>query len=241
MWEITLFGKPCDIAFLIELKDYLKKHLEKDIIVVIAFDKNLICSIAISNLSHKKFVINAIYECMLKIVKSEFYHDNLRILGSDKSLNSFILSSILLINLNEEKKYAMEVTRLSKNVHIRPFIYFKLHNMLDLWQREVDYYNRHFSGLLQDSLYLEFLRFLAQNNNSNSEIIYIEDNKKEMLLLDKKKNTIKTISKSDEIGIIVNLIMYAPSKVIINCIDSLSKKVSSLISYIFEDRVSILL
>ena len=45
MWEITLIGKPCDIAFLIELKDNLKKSLDKDVIVVIAFDKNLICSI----------------------------------------------------------------------------------------------------------------------------------------------------------------------------------------------------
>ena len=62
-----------------------------------------------------------------------------------------------------------------------------------------------------------------------------------MILLDKKKNRVRKISKSDEIGIIASLIMFAPKKIIINCLDKLSSKVANLITYIFEDRVSVLL
>ena len=62
-----------------------------------------------------------------------------------------------------------------------------------------------------------------------------------MIRIIKEKNMISSIPKSDEIGIIVNLIMFAPRKLIINCINSLSTKVSNMISYIFEDRVSVLL
>ena len=71
--------------------------------------------------------------------------------------------------------------------------------------------------------------------------MYLEELEDNMLILDDKKRTIRSISKCDEIGIIVQLIMFAPKKIIINCINSLSKKVSTLISYIFEDRVSVLL
>ena len=62
-----------------------------------------------------------------------------------------------------------------------------------------------------------------------------------MLILDQKRKKLKLLSKNDDIGIIANLVMLAPKKLIINCIDALSEKVTNLISYIFEDRVSVLL
>ena len=58
---------------------------------------------------------------------------------------------------------------------------------------------------------------------------------------DAKKNLIKVSSTGDEIGLIVNLIVYAPKKLIISCLDSLSANVAGLIRYIFEDKICLLL
>lgn len=71
--------------------------------------------------------------------------------------------------------------------------------------------------------------------------MYLEEINSQMYLLDKKRREMKKLSIDDDVGIIANLVMFAPKKLIINCINSLSKKVTSLISYIFEDRVSVLL
>ena len=163
------------------------------------------------------------------------------IFSDDKSLNSFILSSLILINLVEETNYAKRFSKLTSVLNIRSFVFFKLHKLIEVWEKEIVYYNSTFSGEYKDGLYLEFLRFIAQNSHNKIDIAYLEDNSREMLLLDKSKKTIRVLSKGDEIGIIVCLVMYAPKKLIINCLDSLSRKVANLISYIFEDRVSILL
>jgi len=68
----------------------------------------------------------------------------------------------------------------------------------------------------------------------------LKEQKNNLELIDVRNKIIKQIPKSDEIGILVSLILYSPKKLIINCIDSLSEKVSNLITYIFDDKVSVL-
>lgn len=239
MWEITLSGKPNDIVFFIDLKNYLKK-LNKKNLIVITFEKDLICSIAL--IKDKKFykAINKIYETILKIVKIEYLSNNLNVFCSDKSLNSYFVSSLISYDIANEIKYAMRNTKLSKFVCIRSFVNFKLNNFLEIWQREVDYYNFHFVSNGEDN-YLHLLKFLALNIRTKFEIMYLEEINSRMYLLDKKKNKMKNLNIDDDIGIIASLIMFAPKKIIINSPNSLSLKVTNLISYIFEDRVSVLL
>jgi len=239
MWEITLVGKPSDIGYFLELKDILKRKFDKNVIIVISLEKDLVCSIATNK--YIDFLETKKFKTIIKIVKAEYYESKLTIFTDDKSLNAFILSSLILINLSDEVEYSKEFVSLSKLVNIRSYVYFKLHKLIEIWSREIEYYNYTFSGKFKEDLYLEFLRFLAQNSNAKLDIMYLEENENEMILFDKRKNAIKIISKRDEIGIIVQLIMFAPKKIIINCLGSLSKKVSNLISYIFEDRVSVLL
>lgn len=241
MWEITLIGKPCDIGYFIDLKDTLYRKFKNEILVVISFEKDLICSIATTNNVHIRKLKLLIYETIIKVVKAEIYHNSLEIFTNDKSLNSFILSSLIIINLNDEVNYAKAYTSLTKVINVRSFVYFKLHNMIDMWYREIDFYNYTFGGIHRDEFYLEFLRFVAQNLTGKFDIMFLEDSKDTMRILDKKHNMIKSISKNDEIGVIVNLIMLGPKKIIIKCIDKLSQKVATLINYIFEDKVSVIL
>ena len=240
MWEITLVGKPKDLEYFLELKDYLKNLIKNDIIIVLSFENSLICSIALSNESKLSIVKRKIIEMIIKIVKTDFYLEKLKFFTADKSLNSFVLSSLIYVNLQDEVDFASKVADIAKYIDIRSFVYFRLHRLIDVWENEVEYYNYNF-GNNQEELYLEILKFLASNSNAKQDIMYIEESSHDMILLDKQKKELKSIPKIDEIGILVQLIMLAPKKIIINCIGSLSQKVTNLISYIFEDRVSILL
>lgn len=241
MWEITLLGKISDFVFFQQLKDNLKNQFDNNIVVVITYNENLICSIATSENKYIKQLKIAIFETIIKIAKCEYLRENLTIWGLDKTLNSFVISSLVLIDLDDEVNFAKDTTKLTKVVFIRSFVYFKLFRLLIVWKKLVVYLNLHFSDNMQEGLYLEFLKFVAENSNSKLDIMYIEQNQDETILLDSYHKKISAISKRDEIGIIVNLLLYSPKKVIINCFDSLSRKVSSLISYIFSDRVCVLL
>jgi len=230
-----------EVLYFIDLKDTLYKKFKNEIIVVISFEHDLICSIATTNKDNLKKLNSYIYETIIKVVKSEVYHNSLKIFTDDKSLNSFILSSLIIINLEDEVNYSEAYTTLSKVINIRSFVFFKLHNIIDMWIKEIEFYNYSFGDIHKEEFYLEFLRFIAQNLTGKFDIMFLEDSIDTMLILDKKRNKIKTISKQDEIGVIVNLIMLAPKKIIINCIDKLSHKVASLITYIFQDKVSVVL
>lgn len=240
MWEITLRGKPSDIVYFLELKNSLKEILNKNAIIVITFEKDLVCSIAIAKEKLSSKIYKKIYETILKIVKIEYITENIKVFSNDKSLNSYFVSSIVNMEISNEVKYAMQVTKLSRVINIRPFVLFKLHNLYEMWQKEVDYYNFHFNCDNREN-YLDFLKFIALNIDTKSKILYLEEINSEMCFLDEKRNKMKNLRLDDEVGIIANLVMYAPKKLIINCINSLSDKVTKLISYIFEDRVSVLL
>lgn len=240
MWETTLIGKPNDLVYFLDLKNNLKDIFGQNALVVITFEKDLICSIALISDRQITQAKSLIYETIIKIVKVEYLTENLQVLIGDRSLNSYFVSSIVSLEIADEVKYAMQTTKLSNCINIRSFVNFKLHKFFEIWAREVDYYNFHFAGEDKGN-YLDFLKFLANNINSKSEIMYLEESSNEMLILDQKRKKLKLLNKGDDVGIIANLVMLAPKKLIINCINALSEKVTNLISYIFEDRVSVLL
>jgi len=240
MWEITPVGKTRDILFFDELKTILKDKYNSQIMMAITFNNDLYCSIAVKDKRYVRFVKSKIFETIIKIVKCEYFENNLNIFSIDKSLNSFILSCILKIDLFDEIEYSLERFKLTKIVHIRSFVYFKLSKIINIWSKIASYLNSNFQFNCKDGLCLEFLKFLADNSDANIEVFYLKEQKNNLELIDVRNKIIKQIPKSDEIGILVSLILYSPKKLIINCIDSLSEKVSNLITYIFDDKVSVL-
>jgi len=241
MWEITLLTDYYDIFYIQELQDNLNSNKISNC-VAINYDKELICcSIAISNDKDIEFSQDLIFECILKIVKSEYFKMNLNIFGNDRSFNSFMLSSLVLMDLKEEIEFAKFNALDFKKIHVRSFVYFKLHKLLDIWERVINYINIQFGNHLEESMYLEFLKFLADNTASQIDLLYLDQNTDEIVLKDSNQQVLCKTNKNDEIGMIVNVIIYAPKKLVIKCLDSLSNRVSSLLNYIFEDRIGLLL
>lgn len=241
MWEITLVGESLDYIHFALLEEELKSSLKDKVIVAISLGKNLTCSIALKDRRHVNFVKTSILECIIKICKEEYFEANFKIKGSDKELNDFILMSLILINLQEEVDYARVRVKLTKIIHIRSLMMFRLKKLYFIWERLIGYFNISLSQKFHDEIYLEFLKLLANNTRSKTEIMYLEEYKENMCILDKNKQILSSTPKDDEIGVVVNLIAYAPKKIIINCYEKLSNKVATLIRYIFEDKISVLL
>lgn len=239
MWEVTLCGKPADIIFFLDLKNTIKK-ISGNALCIITFEKSLICSIAVFNKNHLYKCKKAIFKTILKICKVEYLSKNLQILSADKNINSYLLGNLISIEIEDEIRYAMQISKLTKYVNIRSFVMFKLNNLIDVWQREVEYLNN-ILKVDKNNSYINFLKFLALNSKNKFDILFVDKIGQTMCLFDKKHRKMKSLNLDDDVGLIANLVLFSPKKIIINCINCLSSKVANLISYIFEDRVSVIL
>ena len=242
MWEITLVGEVQDYMHFLVFEKMLKTTYASNVFVGCCNNNhNTTVSIAVKNKKLISTIKSLIIELMIKICKEEYFIENLTINTKDKDLQYFILLTAVMANLEDEIDYARVKFKFYKVIHIRSFIRFRLAKLYYLWERFSNYFNLHFSGTINDELYLEFLRFLTSNSRNSGDIIYLDEKQDDMCLLDKNQKVLVSIPKTDEIGIVVNLIVYSPSKLIINCYSSLSGKIAELIKYLFDDRMSILI
>ena len=242
MWEITVVGEVRDYSRFLLFENMLKSNYDNDVIVAISLTKSsakLSIAVKVKKLIHtiKRLVI----ELILKICKEEYFVENLQIDTDDKDMQYFIILTAVMSNLEDEIDYAMVKFKFAKMVYIRSLLRFRLSRLYFLWEKFAVYFNYNMSRGIGQEIYLNFLKFLASNSRNGKDIIYLEDIDNHMILKDKSKNVLVSIPKSDEISIVVNLIIFAPNKLIINCYGVLSDKIANLIKYLFDDRVSILI
>ncbi|MBE5757416.1 MAG: hypothetical protein E7345_00585 [Clostridiales bacterium] len=240
MWEITLIGNKENYVEINDFLSILNDIFDKDIITAICYGDNVICSIATNRDEIIKFLQDVVYELIIKISKKDFFSTALTNINSDE-LKMFIVSSIISIDLAGELEFAKKTTKLGKIININSFMHFKLGGIISNWKKVADYLNFKYYCCLEDELYLHLLKFIVDNASSFFDIVYLEEDRENVVILDKDRNKIKTIGKKDEIGIIASLIMYSPQKLIINCMNSFSDKVTNLITYIFNEKVSTIL
>ena len=241
MWEITLVGDAGDYMNFVILEDELKSTLKDNIIVAVSQDAGMTtCSIAVKNKKHINAVKGLVLECIIKCAKSRFLSENLNF-NKDNELNDFVLTSLTYINLKDEVDYARIKVKFTKIIYIHSLMMFRLRRLYALWNKLVNYLNFAVANSFGNEVYLEFLKLLASYSTSNHEVAYLEQIKNQMCIFDKNNALVVATPKDDEIGVIVNLIVFAPKKIIINCYESLSVKVYQLIKYIFNDKVNLLL
>lgn len=241
MWEITISCGYQDIVYLLEMENTLNRVYGKDVMTIITMDEDIICNIAVIKNSLIDDVKKIIIETMIKCLKSNFFSDNLKLNNNDISLNSFMVSSLVMIELLEEVEYVYNNFEIKNHINFKSFIYFKLTDFIDKWQYICDYINNLILDNNEEVIYLEFLKFISCLQKPKYDVLYLEHSNKNLLLYDCNHKKLKKIEITDEVGVIANLIMLSPKKIIINCHEKLTDKVSQLINYIFDDKLCFLL
>lgn len=242
MWEVTLIGQFQDYMHFQVFEKMLKSTYKKQVIIAISYNAdNLFLSIAVTNKRLINSVKKLILELIIKICKEEYYINELKVSTEDEELNYFILLTAVLSNLEDEVDYARIKVKFSNVIHIRSLVRFRLDKLYLLWEKFANYFNYAFKNTISDEIYLEFLKFLANNSRRDGEVVYLEKVDDYFCLKNKDNKILSKIILTDEVGIIVNLIVISPHKLIINCYSKLSSRIAELIDYLFEDKVSILL
>lgn len=241
MWEITLCGKYDDVVYLVDLEKILKDRYKSDVITAIWICDDVIFNIATNNQKIVENIKKIILELLIKIAKTKFFKDNLHIFINDTSINTFLISSLTMIDLEEEMEEEFVQFDINNYINIHSYILFKFRDLRLHWQYLADYINYSFLNSSGDGVYLEFLKFLTNLQSPKYEALYVEKNNKYLEIFNVCHEKIKSLPDNDEIGVIVNLIMLSPKKIIVNCLDNLSTKTSNLLNFIFEEKLTYLL
>lgn len=240
MWEVTIVGKIRDIIYFEQLQDRLKDEFDKDVLVAVSLTDNLVCSIATINEHIINLIEKLIFETMIKCFKLELFETELEFIDNNKSLNSLILSTLISLDITDEINYAIHNSKLSNVINIRSFVNFRLNYLVKAWKTLTQYINIMLSSK-SENFYIEFLKIIANEIKTDFDVMYLECNNKNIELLDKNKKIVYSMTSQDEVDLIVNLLIYSPDKLIINCYNELSHKLTEMLKYIFEDKISVLL
>lgn len=239
MWEITLVGEECDYIYFSQLRDMIV-GLNLGAFVSIGLNDKLYISIAAKyNILDK--IQDVLYETIIKINKKEFLTGKLDFIGDNDIYDDFILTSIIYLDLPQEIEFAKYSTKLSDMNHIRSLFYFRLNKLLPLWHNMAKELNLSIKKNKKETIYLDFLKFLADATEPAYDIVYLGGTGTNLSLYDNQNKQIKVLSSVDEIDIIVNLIIFSPKKIVVNKAESISDRLCNLLRYIFIDRVSLVL
>ncbi|MBE5738336.1 MAG: hypothetical protein E7354_01200 [Clostridiales bacterium] len=239
MWEMTLIGEERDFLYFSQLRDTIIA-LKLDAYISIGVNGNLYFSIA-SKEDLTGRLDYYIYEAIIKIAKRDFLLENLDCVGKDSLFDDFLLTSMIYIDLPQEVDYAKYSTKLQKITHVRSFLRFRLSGLISIWQDMIRDLNLSIDRNKNGTIYLDYLKFLANTSEPTYDVIYLNKDAQEIFLVDNKSRSIKKINSKDEVDVIVNLIIFSPKKIIINSVDILSDRLCNMIKYIFPDRVCLVL
>lgn len=241
MWEITISCGYQDIAYLLEMENNLKNLYSKDVMIIITMEEGIICNIAVIKNSIINDVKKIIIETMIKCYKSIYFSENLKFSKNNITLNSFMISSLVILELIEEVEFVYQNYEISSYINFKSFVYFKLFEFIDKWKYVCNYINVVILNNDEELICLEFLKFICCLQKPRYEVLYLEHNNTNLLLCDVNHKKLKKIEITDEISVITNLIMLSPKKIIINCYEKLTDKATQLINYIFDDKLCFLL
>lgn len=238
MWEITLIGNETDYPYFLELENKILQD-NHNAIVSIGYGEALYISICAKEDILEK-IEDSIFETIIKINKEEYLLENLQFLSCNSMYDSFILSSIVNLDILKEVEFAKYYAKLNKINNIRSFFRFKLSRLKVCWQGITHTLNESFLPNEKERVYLDFLKYLTVVTKPMHDVIVLGKSFKSMVIVDRKDGYVKRVSSKDEVDTLVNLIMYLPKKIIINN-GNLNDKVYAMIKYIFDDKVSLVL
>jgi hypothetical protein len=197
------------------------------------------------------YISDAISDAISTFYKLEFIEKNLNLPINDEiSLNAF-KKALIAFDRDTDKYIISRNLRLEKSIYIDSFYQFRLKQLRNKWMELIKLANENASYLLCNDTFIDLLKFLIENIEISSGLVNVIKSDDGYKLCDEQFNEIDSENETlchlnvendngNEIGIITSLIALSPKKINVYCNEYENSPTLTLISQIFENRVSIL-
>lgn len=195
------------------------------------------------------FVCDAIADIVSTFYKFDFIEKNLKLNINDiVSLNAF-QKALIAFDRESDKYMVTRCLKIEKKIYVDSFYQFKLKQLRGKWMELIKLANENAGYLLCNDTFIDLLKFLIENIEISRGIVNVIKKDNAYVICDEKFNEINTheegicllrTAEDCEIDLITSLIALSPKKINVYCNEYENSPALTLISQIFENRVSIL-
>ena len=190
------------------------------------------------------FICDAIADVITTHFKKQFIDSHLHLPIHNK-LNLDALKKALVAFDRETDRYIVSHNlKLNKSIYIESFYEFKLQKLRLKWFELIKLANENAGYLLCNDTFIDLLKFLIDNIEISNETINVVKEEQRFKICDENFNEIEVEerkeSEDNEAFLITSLITLSPKRIMVYCDMDENSSALTLISQVFQDRVSIL-
>lgn len=188
----------------------------------------------------KESVLTNIAYYIIKEHKFNFFYNQIKkqnlpdihIKSLSKALTLFDIESDIYLTLN--------LLPPTGTVVVNSFYMFKMGKLRDKWQEFINVTNLNSPIMLNQEIYIEFLKFLYSAIPCQyEEVNVLIDESNKFSLTDKNNNVLMPeVCLDDELSLVTNLIFLAPKTINLHCINCISNKTFKTLYYIFNKKIN---
>ncbi len=194
------------------------------------------------------FISDAISDAISTFFKLEFVEQNLRIPVKNEISFKAFKKALVAFDRETDKYIVSRALKIEGELNLESFFNFRLKPLRMKWIEIIKLANDNASYLLCSDTFLDLLKFLIDNIEISRGTINVVKKDNEFKLCDESFNEILSSQvplanlepESNEVGLVTNLIALSPRKINVYCSPFENNCALTLISQIFENRVSIL-
>ena len=236
MWEITLIGDKYDLSNFYTIIKTIFSH-ENSVFASFGFGERNTLKIGVNDKNIINNVKNEIIKAIITINKQEYMINNIDAINNQNNVNDFVLQSIVMLGIDEEIEYARSKLKLSRVVHIRSLVRFRLSKIYALWDKLIYYINDYICG---DNVYDKLLKFIASNVDCGSDVVFVNFNSCGITVCNIGGKVLGHFFDCDVYDIIISILMMSPKKIIVQLISCESNNYCDVVTkleYVFADRI----
>lgn len=193
------------------------------------------------------FISDAISDAVSTFFKLDFIEENLQIpIKNEMNFQAF-KKALVAFDRETDKYIISRALKIEEEIDLESFYNFRLKQLRTKWNEIIKLANDNAAYLLCSDTFLDLLKFLVDNIEISRGTINVVKKDNEFKLCDESFNEISSSQvplsnleqENGEVGLVTNLIALSPKKINVYCSPFENNCALTLISQIFESRVSI--
>lgn len=193
-------------------------------------------------------ISDAISDAISTFFKLDFIEKNIRIPIKDEINFQAFKKALVAFDRETDKYIISHALKIEREINLESFFAFRLKQLKIKWLEIIKLANDNASYLLCSDTFLDLLKFLIENIEISRGTINVVKKNDEFKLCDENFNEISKNDcplsnleecKNNEVNLVTSLIALSPRKINVYCSAFENNNVLTLISQIFENRVSI--
>ena len=195
-------------------------------------------------------ICDVISDIISTFYKLEFIENNLALpINNQVNLSAF-KKALIAFDRETDKYIITRSLKIDHTIYLDEFFQFRLKQLRNKWMEIIKLANDNASYLLCNDTFIDLLKFLIDNIEVSRGMVNIVKKAGKFVLCDEDFNEIDQSSnplceldertKEDEIWLISSLIALSPKKIVVYCNPFENSPALTLITQIFENRISIL-